>query len=113
MARLYANENFPHRVVELLRGYGHDVLTTREAGQANQGVPDLEVLRFATLQGRAVVTLNRRDFKRLHRIQPQHAGIIVCRRDEDFLALAVRIHERLAPTARLDGQLIRVERGNE
>lgn len=28
MARLYADENFSQRVVELLRAFGHDVITT-------------------------------------------------------------------------------------
>lgn len=32
MARLYANENFPLPVVEVLRRLGHDVLTAGEAG---------------------------------------------------------------------------------
>jgi hypothetical protein len=36
VARLYANENFPLRVVEALRQLGHDVLTVREAGHDNQ-----------------------------------------------------------------------------
>ena len=30
MARLYADENFPLPIVELLRIFGHDVLTTEE-----------------------------------------------------------------------------------
>ena len=50
MARLYSNENFPLPVVEALRRRGHDVLTTLEAGQANRGIPDDEVLRFATAE---------------------------------------------------------------
>ena len=44
MARLYSNENFPRPVVEALRHRGHDVLTSLEAGRANQGIPDDEVL---------------------------------------------------------------------
>ncbi|WP_445305545.1 DUF5615 family PIN-like protein [Microcoleus sp. herbarium2] len=35
MARFYTDENFPLAVVELLRALGHDVLTAREAGNAN------------------------------------------------------------------------------
>ncbi len=59
MARLYANENFPRQVVVALRTKGHEVLTTAEAGQANQELPDVAVLTFATREGRAVLTLNR------------------------------------------------------
>ena len=66
MARFYSNENFPQPVVEALRGLGHDVLTSLEAGNANRRIEDPEVLAYATSLGRAVLTLNRRDFRRLH-----------------------------------------------
>lgn len=62
MAAIYSNENFPKRVVEELRRLGHDVLTSYEAGRANQRIPDKDVLAFATEQRRAVLTLNRLDF---------------------------------------------------
>ena len=78
MAFLYTNENFPVRVTNALRALGHDVLTSQEAGQANQAIADAEVLRFAAAQGRALLTINRRDFSRLHRISPVHEGIVVC-----------------------------------
>lgn len=42
MARLYADENFPLPIVELLRSEGHDVLTTEEAGNSGAGIPDEE-----------------------------------------------------------------------
>lgn len=48
MARLYANENFPLPVVESLRKLGHDVLTTWEAGKAEQAIGDSEVLAEAS-----------------------------------------------------------------
>ena len=35
MARLYADEQFPRIVVNLLRTLGHDILTVQEAGKAN------------------------------------------------------------------------------
>ena len=78
MARLYSNENFPQLGVAALRQLGHDVLTVLEAGRANQAIPDEAVLAFATADNRAVLTLNRRDFIRLHYQFPEHAGIIVC-----------------------------------
>jgi hypothetical protein len=37
MADLFADENFSLRVVRELRKLGHDILTSREAGLANQG----------------------------------------------------------------------------
>ena len=62
MARLYTNENFPLPVVEELRRLGHEVLTTYEAGEAGKSVPDEQVLAFATVEARALVTLNRKHF---------------------------------------------------
>ncbi len=110
-ARLYSNENFPLRVVRELRNRGHDVLTSLEAGRANKKVPDDEVLKFATAEGRAVLTLNRRDFIRLHRdCDGQHAGIIACTRDDEPAALALRIHDALEMSGDLNGQLLRVVR---
>lgn len=111
MARLYSNENFPLPVVEELRRRGHDVLTTREADQANKGIPDDEVLRFATRESRAVLTLNRSDFIALHRENSAHAGIIVCTFNPDFIALAERIHAALEACESLSGSLLRVNRG--
>ncbi|MBM3239859.1 hypothetical protein FJZ31_26545 [Candidatus Poribacteria bacterium] len=110
MAWLYANENFPLPVVEERRRLGHDVLTTREAGKAGQSVTDEEVLAFASADGRAVLTLNRRHFIRLHREQPKHAGIIVCTYDPDFVGQAGRIHAAIESQAKFSGQLIRVNR---
>lgn len=50
MARFYADEQFPFPVVELLRALGHDVLTVQKAENADQGIPDEEVLAFAISQ---------------------------------------------------------------
>ena len=108
MARLYANENFPRPVVDALRALGHDVLTSLEAGNANQGIEDHEVVQFATSQGRAVITQNRRHFQREHTRSSAHAGIITCTVDADYKALAARIHARLVATPTLNGQLIKV-----
>ncbi len=41
-------------VVMELRRLGYDVLTSYDAGQANQGIADEDVLTFATLPERAV-----------------------------------------------------------
>jgi predicted nuclease of predicted toxin-antitoxin system len=110
MARLYSNENFPLPVVEKLRALGHDILTIQDAGKADQALPDAEVLAFATRENRAVLTLNRLHFIRLHRQQPNHAGIIVCTFDLAFEAQAERIHKAIAGQSVLNGQLLRVNR---
>lgn len=82
MAAFYANEQLPRRVVEFLRSLDHDVLTLQEAD--NRGLSDEEVLAFATLQRRAVLMLNRKDFIKLHRVNSNHAGIIACSRDDNW-----------------------------
>ncbi len=112
IARLYSNENFPLPVVTDLRGLGHDVLTSLDAGKANDAIPDDEVLRYASADQRAVITHNRHDFISLHRLNPDHAGIIVCTVDTDFPALAARIHAQLQAMDSLRGQLLRINRGN-
>jgi hypothetical protein len=81
---LYADENYPLRVIEELRRLGHDVVTA--------------------------LTLNLLDFKRLHREVPDHAGIIICTEDPDRLGQAQRIVESIDKEGYLRGQLIRVYR---
>jgi predicted nuclease of predicted toxin-antitoxin system len=108
--KLYADEQYPYPVVKCLRELGHDVLTVQEAGQANQRTPDGEVLVFATDLDRAVITQNRKDFIKLHRIQPNHAGIIVCTDDRNWEALAQRIHAAMTEEESLQGRLIRIVR---
>ena len=85
-------------------------LTAHEAGQAGQSITDAVVLAFATAAGRAVVTFNRRHFVRLHAEVSSHAGIMVCTRDDDVLALADRIHQQLQSVPILQDQLLRINR---
>ena len=110
MARMYSNENFPMPVVEELRLLGHDVVSIQERGRANEGTPDDEVLKFAIAEDRAILTINRKDFIRLHKRNAQHAGIIVCTYDPDYPAQASRIHEAIKACPDVRGKLIRVNR---
>jgi predicted nuclease of predicted toxin-antitoxin system len=112
MARFYSDENVPLEVVRVLRSLGHDVLTALEAGLANRKTQDDEVLRFAMEDKRAVLTLNRLDFHRLHRLtNGVHDGIVTCTRDPDSPALAQRIHQAEKEMEELGGKLVRVVRG--
>jgi predicted nuclease of predicted toxin-antitoxin system len=108
MALFYANEQFPIVTVRQLRRLGHDVLTTQEARQANQGIPDDRVLAYAQEQGRVVLTLNRKDFLRLHKQIPDHPGIVICTNNLNRIELAEIIHQTIQPVADFRGQLIRV-----
>lgn len=95
MARLYADEDIPRPLVERLRSLGHDMATVLELGKSQ--CPDRVVLEDATADARVVLTHNRRDFERLHRADPTHAGIVSATRDDVNLdALAARIDAALA-----------------
>ena len=108
MARIYADEQFSRQVVQNLRSLGHDVLTVQEAG--NAGLPDEDVLAFAISENRAVLTVNRRDFFRLHKLEPDHYGIIACTRDDDILRLTANINDAISMAEILTGRVIRVYR---
>src|SRR5262245_26295685 len=110
MARLYTDENFPIPVAEELSRMGHDVLTIQGSGMAGQALEDAKILAFAHSQGRAVVTLNRRHFGRLHMANPDHSGIIVCTYDPEFAMQASRIDAELKRYSTLARQLIRINR---
>ena len=108
MARMYADETFPARVLKLLRDLSHDVLTAKEAGKAGMGMSDEEILAFANSNNRAVLTLDRANFIQLHDAQPMHSGIICCRVDMDRERMASRINEAILWVPMLNGELVRV-----
>lgn len=110
MARFLADENFPLPVTEELRVFGHDVVTLQELGKTDQGLADAAVLALATEHGRAVLTINRRHFVRLHQETPEHAGIVVCSLDLDFDGQAGRIAAAVDGLDSLFGQLLRIHR---
>jgi len=113
MARLYSNENFPLDIVWQLRQLGYDVLTSYEAGQANQGIPDDAVLSFATQQSRILITLNREDFIALHRSGISHTGIIICKDDRDYLGQAQALQAYLSENPDFTNRLIRIKKQNQ
>lgn len=110
MARLFADENVPHQLADLLNAMGHDTITAHAAGRANQRISDPDVLAHATLLGRAVLTNNAWDFNKLHRANPAHAGIITYTDDPDLPALAQRIDAKIAQAGALAGKLTKVYR---
>jgi Domain of unknown function (DUF5615) len=113
MARLYSNENFPIDIVLRLRELGHDVLTSYEAGQANQKISDLAVVSFATQDNRIVITLNRDDFVRLHRSGIEHRGMIVCKDDRDYEGQTQALQTCLTKHLDLSNRLIRIKKQNQ
>jgi hypothetical protein len=87
-----------------------DMMFLQEAGNGNLGIPDEDVLSFAIGDNRAVVTINRHDFIRLHRADSEHCGIIVCTNDHDRPRMATRIDAAITTQTSLKGELIRVVR---
>ncbi len=109
----YSNENFPFDMVTALRELGYNVLTSYEAGQANQGIPDDVVLTFAQQQNRTVITLNREDFIRLHRSGIEHFGIVICKDDRDYSGQVEILHTYLQSQSNLTNRLLRVKKRNQ
>lgn len=108
--QFYADENFPLDVVSELKNLGHDCLTALEDERANQKISDKEVLQRAIELDRAVLSINRVDFKRLHQKDENHAGIIICTFDADFAGQARRIDAACQDLSEIKGQLVRVYR---
>lgn len=108
--RFYADENFALAVVVELRRLGHDVLTAFEDDRANQKISDEKVLERASELGRAVLTINRKDFKRLHDANNNHAGIFICTFDADFGGQANRINDICQDMPEVSANLIRIYR---
>jgi predicted nuclease of predicted toxin-antitoxin system len=77
---LLLDEMFSDDIARQLRAQGHDV-TSIVANPALAGLPDEQVLAYATTEGRALVTANIKDFVPLDgrsraAAQP-HAGLIL------------------------------------
>jgi predicted nuclease of predicted toxin-antitoxin system len=106
------DENEPPELSDAIRALGHDVLTAQADGRASQGIDDPAVLARAVELGRAIITNDRRDYHRLHRTHPNHAGIITYTNDSDRAALAQRIHAAVSAQADLSGVLIRIVKPN-
>jgi predicted nuclease of predicted toxin-antitoxin system len=111
LARFYTDEDFPASVVFELRQLGHDVLTAKEAGKANQRIPDHVVLADAFAAGRILLTQNRRHFRRLHKAGNPHVGIILCKLVPDDAKYARLIDAKIASAPPHGRSLLSVNRG--
>ncbi|MFP4134886.1 MAG: DUF5615 family PIN-like protein [Halothece sp.] len=113
MFKFYANENFPHIMVRLLREQGYEILTSKEAGKANQGISDQAVLDFSITTNRIIITLNRDDFIQLHRQNRRHCGIVICKTDRDYEGQITFLHHYLQTQTSLENRLIRIKKQNK
>jgi predicted nuclease of predicted toxin-antitoxin system len=77
--RLYLDEDVLPELARLLREHGDDAVSAHEVGALS--LPDEEQLARASIQGRAILTYNYRDFNQLgedwFRAGRSHAGIIL------------------------------------
>lgn len=106
----YSNENFALDMVKILKVLGYTVITSYEAGQANQSIPDDEVLKYATKNNFVVITFNRDDFIEMHTSGIQHSGIIVCKTDRDYQGQVDCLHNYLQTQNSLVNRLIRIKK---
>lgn len=106
----YADENFPLDTVAELRNLGHDCLTALEDERANKKIPDEKVLERAAELGRAILTINRIDFKKLHDSTSEHTGIVICTFDADFTGQAKRIDAACEKLKEIKNQLVKIYR---
>ena len=106
----YSDENFAFNMVITLRRLGHTVITSYDAGQANQAIPDNDVLVYATRNNLTLITFNRDDFIELHKAGIQHSGIIICKTDRDYRGQVNYLHNYLQIQDSLINRLIRIKK---
>lgn len=91
--RLYFDEDVSASIVDNLRQRGFDGTSARDAGRLQ--LDDASQLALAAVEGRALVTHNRLDFKRLHQSYlvegREHHGIIVAKRRSSDSAVVIKL----------------------
>jgi predicted nuclease of predicted toxin-antitoxin system len=81
--RLLVDEDTQAKIlVTMLRNDSHNVLTVNEATLA--GCSDSVVLDYARQNDRVVLTQNCDDFEALHENDPNHPGILVIYKNDDY-----------------------------
>lgn len=90
--KLYLNENLSDEIARRLRSSGVDAVSSHEVDMDAQD--DYAQMKFAVVQGRAVVTINKKDFNRIHRYYQangwDHWGIIFSK-DMDLVVIYRRL----------------------
>jgi hypothetical protein len=108
---VFTDEMIDPLVAVILGNQGYDIESCHEAGRANLGLSDAEQLEYATREGRAILTFNTDDFRRLDRAYRaagrRLAGIIVSGRVHELAELVRRVRLHL-DTVRPEDQENRV-----
>jgi predicted nuclease of predicted toxin-antitoxin system len=109
--RLLLDEMFSPQIASELARRGHDVVAVA-ADPELAGLPDEQVLEWATSQGRCLVTENVKDYEVLRRAAAAqgrtHAGLLYCSprrfpRDRRFAGALVVALDKLAAAGQLPG----------
>jgi hypothetical protein len=109
--RLLLDEMFSPQIAPELGRHGHDVVAVA-ADPELAGLPDEQVLEWATSQGRRLVTENVKDHEVLRRAAAAqgrtHAGLLYCSprrfpRDRRFAGALVVALDKLAAAGQLPG----------
>lgn len=107
--RLLLDAHFDPAVAEPLREHGYDVVSALDLGPDRYQASDAELLAFASVERRAIVTRNVRDFVLLHALwageERSHAGIVLVHartipegdRGSEILALEDLLHTHPQP----------------
>jgi hypothetical protein len=74
---------FSHTLKRLLLEAGHNVEVPADVHPPLTGEDDAVHFAHAKASGRAILTLNPRDFKELHDQDPDHLGILAVYQDND------------------------------
>jgi predicted nuclease of predicted toxin-antitoxin system len=110
-ARLLLDEMFSPQIASKLVRRGHDVVAVA-ADPELAGLPDEQVLEWATSQGRCLVTENVKDYEVLRRAAAAqgrtHAGLLYCAarrfpRDRRFAGALVVALDKLLAAGELPG----------
>ena len=88
-------------------------MTSYDARQANQGIPDDEVLQFSIQESRTVITFNRDDFVKLHWSGIRHCGLIICKDDRNYNGQAEVLQDWFAQNDSLNDRCLRVKKQNQ
>jgi len=113
LARLYIDANLGREVVRLLNRAGHETTYAIDLGYPDER--DRFHLKQASAGAMALVTLNRNDFRFLHRLWSSlfdwevlpvnHAGIVTASREPDPAVWVAAIDELIRGGIDLPGQL--------
>ncbi len=74
---------FSHKLKQLLAEAGHDVQVPADVFPPLTGAEDPVHFAHARASGRAIITLNARDFKEIHDHNLDHFGILIVYQDND------------------------------